>query len=45
MTATKDDKADRGQGTLSIWGEQNHQPCEYSTQVPVAHSVSFGYPA
>ncbi len=30
--------------TLSIWGgELEHEPYERSTQVPVVHSVSFGY--
>jgi len=33
-----------GQSTLSIWGgEQEHELYERSTQVPVAHSVSFAY--
>ena len=30
--------------TISIWGgEQEHELYERSTQVPVVHSVSFGY--
>src|SRR5215469_13989443 len=30
--------------TVAIWaGEQDHEPYERSTQVPVVHSVSFGY--
>lgn len=30
--------------TLSVWsGETEHEPYERSTQVPVVHSVSFGY--
>jgi len=33
-----------GQSTLSIWGgETEHEAYERSTQVPVVHSVSFGY--
>lgn len=33
-----------GLSTISIWGgEQEHAPYERSTQVPVVHSVSFGY--
>jgi len=33
-----------GKSTLSIWGgEQEHELYERSTQVPVVHSVSFGY--
>lgn len=33
-----------GKATLSIWGgEQEHAPYERATQVPVVHSVSFGY--
>jgi len=33
-----------GQSTNSIWGgEQEHELYERSTQVPVVHSVSFGY--
>ncbi len=33
-----------GQSTLSLWaGEIEHPPYEGSTQVPVVHSVSFGY--
>ena len=33
-----------GKSTLSIWGgEQEHELYERSTQVPVAHSVSFAY--
>src|SRR5262249_50251009 len=30
--------------TLAVWGgEQEHAPYERATQVPVVHSVSFGY--
>jgi cystathionine gamma-synthase len=37
-------KKDIGQSTMSIWGgEQEHELYERSTQVPVVHSVSFGY--
>jgi cystathionine gamma-synthase len=32
------------QSTIAIWGgEQEHAPYERATQVPVVHSVSFGY--
>ncbi|MGH8249864.1 MAG: cystathionine gamma-synthase family protein [Steroidobacteraceae bacterium] len=32
------------QGTIAVWGgEQDHAGHERSTQVPVVHSVSFGY--
>ena len=38
------DLSTAGQSTLSIWGgEQEHEHYERSTQVPVVHSVSFGY--
>ena len=31
--------------TLAVWaGETGHEPYERATQVPVVHSVSFGYP-
>jgi cystathionine gamma-synthase len=44
MAVSKGDKPDRGRGTISIWGgEQEHEPYERATQVPVVHSVSFGY--
>jgi cystathionine gamma-synthase len=44
MAANKGDKPDRGKGTISIWGgEQEHEPYERATQIPVVHSVSFGY--
>ena len=37
-------KKEIGQSTKSIWGgEQEHELYERSTQVPVVHSVSFGY--
>src|SRR3569832_337087 len=33
-----------GLGTASVWaGERTHAPYERSTQIPVVHSVSFGY--
>src|SRR5687768_5399822 len=33
-----------GQATAAVWaGETGHAPYERSTQVPVVHSVSFGY--
>ena len=33
-----------GKATTAIWaGEQTHPPYEGATQVPVVHSVSFGY--
>ena len=40
--------ADKEQGpskaTTAVWGgEQGHEPYERATQVPVVHSVSFGY--
>src|ERR1700755_1680893 len=39
-----DSKTTVGRGTESVWaGEQTHAPYERSTQVPVVHSVSFGY--
>ena len=38
------DKKEIGQSTKSIWGgETEHELYERSTQVPVVHSVSFGY--
>jgi cystathionine gamma-synthase len=37
-------RLDRGQGTIAIWGgERGHATYERATQVPVVHSVSFGY--
>ena len=36
------EKKQIGQSTQSIWsGEQEHEPYERSTQVPVVHSVSL----
>jgi cystathionine gamma-synthase len=33
-----------GLSTASVWaGERSHEPFERSTQIPVVHSVSFGY--
>ncbi|HMK85013.1 MAG TPA: cystathionine gamma-synthase family protein [Steroidobacteraceae bacterium] len=44
MTSTKGDQPHRGQGTVSVWGgEQEYARYERATQVPVVHSVSFGY--
>jgi cystathionine gamma-synthase len=44
MTVSKGDRPNRGKGTISIWGgEQEHEPYERATQIPVVHSVSFGY--
>ncbi len=38
------EKKQIGKSTLSIWaGEQEYELYERSTQVPVVHSVSFGY--
>lgn len=38
------DKTPAGKSTVSIWGgEQEHEHYERATQVPVVHSVSFGY--
>lgn len=34
-----------GKSTTAVWGgETDHEPYERATQVPVVHSVSFGYP-
>jgi cystathionine gamma-synthase len=34
-----------GQSTIAVWaGETGHEAYERATQVPVVHSVSFGYP-
>jgi cystathionine gamma-synthase len=39
-----DKKTSVGAGTAAVWaGERTHAPYERSTQVPVVHSVSFGY--
>ncbi len=44
MTEAKETRP-QGQATTAIWGgEQQHEPYERATQVPVVHSVSFGYP-
>lgn len=44
MTETKRDRPAPGSGTIAIWGgEREHEPYERATQVPVVHSVSFGY--
>lgn len=44
MTANKNGRRERGKATIAIWGgEQEHERYERATQVPVVHSVSFGY--
>jgi cystathionine gamma-synthase len=44
MALDKNVRRKRGSGTISIWGgEQDHEHYERATQVPVVHSVSFGY--
>jgi cystathionine gamma-synthase len=44
MTETKRARPAHGSGTISIWGgEREHSSYERATQVPVVHSVSFGY--
>src|ERR1700691_4058097 len=44
MTETKRERPAHGSGTISIWGgEREHAPYERATQIPVVHSVSFGY--
>ncbi len=46
MTEIKRERPDAGSGTTAIWGgEREHEPYERATQVPVVHSVSFGYRA
>jgi cystathionine gamma-synthase len=37
------DLSQPGNGTLSVWGGERDATWKGSTQVPVAHSVSFGY--
>src|SRR5882757_5287747 len=45
MTGTGKKGFGPGKATTAIWaGEQTHEPYERATQVPVVHSVSFGYP-
>ena len=41
--ARKDSRT-AGRGTLSVWGGEGKQHWQGATQVPVAHSVSYGYP-
>jgi cystathionine gamma-synthase len=37
-------RAPSGRSTTAVWGgETEHEPYERATQVPVVHSVSFGY--
>ncbi|HEY3849847.1 MAG TPA: cystathionine gamma-synthase family protein [Steroidobacteraceae bacterium] len=44
MTDTKRNRPAQGSGTIAVWGgERGHEPYERATQVPVVHSVSFGY--
>jgi cystathionine gamma-synthase len=44
MTDIKRDGPARGRDTIAVWGgERGHEPYERATQVPVVHSVSFGY--
>ena len=44
MTDTKRNRPTQGSGTIAVWGgERGHEPYERATQVPVVHSVSFGY--
>ncbi len=38
-----DRNATPGMGTLSVWGGETGEMWERSTQVPVVHSVSYGY--
>jgi cystathionine gamma-synthase len=33
-----------GPGTVSVWGGEHEKHWQGATQVPVAHSVSYGYP-
>jgi len=44
MTDIKRDGPAQGRDTIAVWGgEREHEPYERATQVPVVHSVSFGY--
>jgi len=44
MNGSDQKRSGPGQATTAIWaGEQSHEPYERATQVPVVHSVSFGY--
>lgn len=44
MTEIKRDGPTQGRDTIAVWGgEREHEPYERATQVPVVHSVSFGY--
>lgn len=39
-----DKQREPGKATIAVWGgEQGHEPYERATQVPIVHSVSFGY--
>lgn len=37
------DRRDYEQGTMSVWGGEDRYLLDRATQVPVVHSVSFGY--
>lgn len=37
------DSSELGNGTLSVWGGEDRYLVDRATQVPVVHSVSFGY--
>jgi cystathionine gamma-synthase len=39
----KRDSAEIGQGTRAVWGGEDEYLVQGATQVPVVHSVSFGY--
>ena len=44
MAKTNTSRGGPRKATIAIWGgEQEHAPYERATQVPVVHSVSFGY--
>jgi cystathionine gamma-synthase len=40
----RDDPKEPGSGTKAVWAGEGKQGWEGATQVPVVHSVSFGYP-
>jgi cystathionine gamma-synthase len=39
MTAPRQESLD----TIAVWGGEEHSLCQRATQVPVVHSVAFGY--
>ena len=41
---SRDDPKEPGSGTKAVWAGEGKQGWEGATQVPVVHSVSFGYP-